>query len=232
MPKLRGTIEPFWIDVTTTHLEGSADFYASLFGWSSNPTPDPREPGYQVLGRPERPALAGIDPVPVAGPPVEWAVFLRVPDLAAAEHSIANHGGRISQSHIDFLGWGAMSIVTDPWGADLCLVETSTWTGLSDGRCTHPGDPLGAMLCSPEREEAGRWYGTVLGIEIDAHPSTTMSRWLPILLGPAANDVTEIVGTLGGEVLREEIGHGARLVADPAGARFALLAGAGDAASR
>jgi len=196
---------PFWVDVTTTDLPRSANFYASLFGWSATSTPDPRDPGYQLLGRPGRPEVAGIDPVPAPGPPVEWAVFFRTPSLAEAEAAVGRRGGQVVKSGIDFLGWGVMTMVADPWGASLCLVESTEWTGLAPGDSAEAGDPVGAVLHCPDPAAARRWYDSTLDVRAAATPATGPARWYPVLRGPGAAE-------------------GDRLVSDPLGARFVLRA--------
>ena len=106
-------------------------------------------------------------------------------------------------------------MVRDPWGASLCLIETTTWTGITnaaEGAQQAAGDPTGCLLAAPAPAEAERWYADTLDVRIRTGSLGHQSRWFPVF---AAADGEDRGVEVGGDP-----GH--RLVTDPLGAQFVV----------
>jgi predicted enzyme related to lactoylglutathione lyase len=108
-----------WNDLVTPDPDAAADFYASLFGWTTMEIPD--SGGYKVIRNGER-SNGGIPPRQ-EGAPTAWLPYFGHADVDAAAARIGELGGRVLAGPMD-IGMGRIAGIADPQGAVFAL-----WTG-------------------------------------------------------------------------------------------------------
>jgi hypothetical protein len=107
---------PIWIELYSRDPEGSARFYAELFGWTTEPSAD--ENGRYTSCRLKGSLLAGINPADIgAGSPEGWLVYLASPDACATTAAALTHGGELLIEPLAIGTLGTMALVADPGDA-------------------------------------------------------------------------------------------------------------------
>ena len=149
---------PCWVDLTTTDVERSRDFYGRLFGWSAD-EPQEQYGGYFTFRR---------DDVPVAGcmasrgqGPDHWSVYLATDDAAATHASALAAGGHSLTDAMTVGELGTMALLTDPTGATVGLWQADQFQGITV--LAEQGAPSWFELSTPEYEPALDFYRKVFG---------------------------------------------------------------------
>jgi len=107
---------PIWIELYSRDPEGSARFYADLFGWTTESSPD--EQGRYISCSLKGSVLAGINPADVgSGSPEGWLVYLASPDAPATTAAAETHGGEVLVEPVEIGNLGTMALVADPGDA-------------------------------------------------------------------------------------------------------------------
>jgi predicted enzyme related to lactoylglutathione lyase len=160
-----------WRDLLTHDLEGSKQFYGTLFGWEFESIG--REAGFgsdsvYTLIRHNGKLIGGmIDTVAMNGRDdiSQWIVAMSVADIDAAVARFAAAGSEIVTSPTDLQRRGRLAVVRDPEGALLALLQT------------RDGDPadsepeidgfLWDELWTTDIDKATELYGSVAGLQAD-----------------------------------------------------------------
>lgn len=135
---------PVWIDLGTTSIDTSREFYRELFGWNFTST-GPDFGRYEMID-------AG---VPVGGlglnmnpdgeldetMPVWWTVYLKAEDADATVAAVIENGGTVFMPPMAIGDMGRMAIVAAPSGAAFGLWESgaSTVSTPADDPAPRPG---------------------------------------------------------------------------------------------
>ena len=190
---------PTWLDLGTTDLEKSMDFYRELFGWNFTST-GPEFGNYQMID-------AG---VPVGGLglnmdmegnldeslPVWWTIYLKVADIDATLEAVTTNGGTVFVPPMAIGDMGKMAIVAAPSGAAFGLWESGTFDGFDTQG--NPGTSTWFESMTKDFDADSALYAAVLGwdnapmgpdegdaVETDETPDN-MGRYVTNFAGEAA----------------------------------------------
>ena len=118
--------KPAWVDLGTHDAEGARAFYATLFGWDIQVSPDPQYGGYgRALLHGQD--VAGIGPAMSPEPPTMW----RCPSDRRCRRPLGQGhrtGGHVLMAPFDVGDQGRMAVFADPGGAVI-----SAWQPISMG---------------------------------------------------------------------------------------------------
>lgn len=245
---------PCWIDLQTSDVARSQEFYRQLFGWVAE-DPDPDFGGYRNF-------LA--DGVPVAGcmasdsqAPVTdiWSVYLATDDTAKTLDVASQHGGQVVVPAMQVGDLGTMGFLMDAGHAGVGLWQPDGFPGF--GVLGEPGTPSWFELQTRDFEAAVTFYEAVFGWQthpvghdpdfrysrfqdpegqegyagiMDASsflPDSLPAHWSVYFGVDDADVALQHVVDLGGAVLKgvQETPYGRLATAvDPTGARFKLVA--------
>lgn len=188
---------PTWIDLGTTDLQRSMDFYRELFGWNFTGT-GPDFGNYQMIdvGVP----VGGLGPN--VGPdgqldesmPVWWTVYLKVEDVDATLAAVSEHGGTVFVPPMQIGDMGRMAIVAAPSGAAFGIWQDGTFSGFdTEGR---PGTSTWFETLTKDFDADAEFYQAVLGWEnapmgeepgeADPEAPDNMGRYVTNFAGEAA----------------------------------------------
>ena len=149
-----------WNDLVTQDVERAKSFYGALFGWTF--AADDRYT--QVLR--DGTAIAGL--VSAADPKrrSEWVGNLSVTDVDRAAALVREHGGVVERKPVDAPDRGRLAVVSDPEGALVLLVRTSS----GDPPDAEPpvGDWLWRELWTHDPGAATRFYAELVGYELES----------------------------------------------------------------
>ncbi len=242
--------KPAWVDLSSSDPGASRDFYATLFGWDIQVSPDPQYGGYataQIGGK----DVAGIGPTMAPGAPTAWMVYIGTADAEALAAEVAAAGGTVLMAPFDVGEQGRMAVFRDPAGAVISAWQPKAMGGFqAEGANTFGWAELNARgvdRAVPFYEKAFGWtprtsdmpggsayteflvggHSIAGGQEMNAMvPAEVPSYWM------AYFSVEDVDGTFrrvleagGREMLAPMDFPGGRfaIVADPQGAAFGLL---------
>ena len=115
--------EPSWIELLTTDAPAALAFYQPIFGWELFEAIDMGPMGkYHEFKRGSR-MIGGMmnQPKEMAQVPPHWAIYVRVPDIKAAEERVKANGGQILNGPMEVPGGDWILTAMDPWGATFSL---------------------------------------------------------------------------------------------------------------
>lgn len=157
---------PVWIDLGTTDLETSKDFYRELFGWNFTST-GPDFGGYEMIDAGVPVGGLGLNMTGTGEPdpslPVAWTVYLKVTDLDAALAAVSANAGTVFVPPMAVGDMGRMAIVGAPSGAALGLWEPGTFDGFDTE--PRPGTPAWFESLTKDFDADAAFYAAVLGWE-------------------------------------------------------------------
>lgn len=176
---------PCWIDLETPDIDASLAFYEALFGWAFTSKLPPGAPGSYIVA-----SLDGTDATALAaiatpdatdgstGAGAVWNTYLAVDDVDAAAATVGELGGTVV-SPPETVGppgaaAGRMARILDPQGVPGRLWQAGSRLGaqLTNG----PGMWNFSNLLTPDLDAAERFYGTLLGWELDPQLAAGMAR--------------------------------------------------------
>ena len=243
---------PCWIDLMSSDVERSKDFYAQVLGWKVD---DPGEEfgGYFNFTKDGALVAGGMASQP-DGPSDVWSVYLRVEDAAATTQAATAKGGGIIVEPMEVMDLGSFAVVTDPGGAAIGMWQPGAHKGF--GVVGEPGAPSWFELHTRDYQAALDFYRDVFGWQTRTEGDSDDFRYTTMVVGeeqqagvmdaasflpegmPAhwsvyfgvedTDKAVEQIVALGGKILTpaEDTPYG-RLatVSDPNGAAFKLVAG-------
>jgi predicted enzyme related to lactoylglutathione lyase len=231
-------------------MAATQEFYGSLFGWEFVPGPQPLGPYVRALlgGR----DVAGIGQLPPDRQlPIAWTPYLASDDIDLTAESVRLCGGTVGVGPLDAGAAGRLVIGSDPSGAVFGVWQAAAHLGTSVAGV--PGTPAWHELLTFETVSVTKFYETVFGCEGEpvvsadfdyvtlhsggrpvaglhgvghALPRDRGPHWMTYFEVADATAATRLLVDLGGYVLQppHDSPHGrVAMVADPEGARFALI---------
>jgi predicted enzyme related to lactoylglutathione lyase len=117
--------KPAWVELMSSDAAASRDFYARLFGWQVEVTPDPQYGGYAIAQIGDQ-QVGGIGPHMQPGQPTVWGLYIGTDDVDALAGKVQAAGGTVVAPPFDVGDQGRMAAFQDPVGAFF-----SGWQGLA-----------------------------------------------------------------------------------------------------
>ncbi|MCQ4193532.1 VOC family protein [Streptomyces parvulus] len=241
---------PCWVSLMVHGPAATHDFYGALFGWEFRPGPQQLGPyaralldGYEVAGIGQLP--------PDRQLPIAWTPYFASADVNRTAETVRLCGGTVGVGPLDAGEAGRLAIASDPSGAVFGVWQAAAHLGTAVTGV--PGTPVWNELTTFETAGVAKFYQTVFGFELEpeaadgsdyvtlrldgrqvaglrgvgsALPRDRGPHWVTYFEVADADASLERLVGLGGHVV-EPVRESARgrlaMVADPEGARFALL---------
>jgi len=154
---------PCWVDVSSTELDRTVDFYTQLFGWEAQRDPRPEAGGYTMFTQRGK-NVAAASPAP-EGMPSVWTTYLATDDVDAAAAKAREAGGNVMVEPFDVFDAGRMTVVQDPTGAVFGVWQAGAHHGSE--LANEPGSFNWNELNTRDVAAATRFYEAVFGVEVD-----------------------------------------------------------------
>lgn len=121
---------PCWIDLMTSNMAKSQEFYTALFGWTYETGDEEKYGGYTMAYKDGK-SVAGLmqSQEDGQGYPDMWSTYLRVDDIDAAVASAKDAGAISYMDPMEVPEQGKMAMLGDPGGASIGLWEFGGHTG-------------------------------------------------------------------------------------------------------
>jgi uncharacterized protein len=241
-----------WMELSTRDQDAAKEFYAALFGWSSNDTPM-GDDAYYSIQLLDGKSVAAITPQPQqqrdAGVASAWNSYVSVDSADAVAQRAKELGADVHAPPFDVFTAGRMAVIRDPQGAYFMLWQPGENFGAQ--LVNAPGALVWNELQSPDLDASVAFYSELFGWDAQDMPGMA-ERYVGVKNGEANNGgmraltspappswlayfgVEDIeralaqVNELGGATLAGPIDiqmANIAVVADPQGAVFALYAG-------
>jgi uncharacterized protein len=163
---------PCWADIWTDDPEGGRAFYAGLFGWEWEVSPDPAFGGYSIaLLRGKR--VVGLSPKMDPSQPTAWVTYLAVDDADAFAAAVPGAGGTVVGPPMGIADQGRMALATDPAGAFFGVWQQATHRGSE--LVDEPGTVVWNELVAPDIDKDGEFYRATLGLGLEDMAGTDPS---------------------------------------------------------
>jgi predicted enzyme related to lactoylglutathione lyase len=157
-----------WIELSTTDQNAAKNFYTSLFGWSVVDSPMGPDDFYSIFkldGRDTGAACTLRKDQRDQGVPPHWMLYIAVNSADEAATKAAQLGGKVLAPAFDVLDVGRMAILQDPTGANFCVWQAKSPSGIGIGG---DGTLCWADLSTPDPKRAAEFYSGLLGWQIIA----------------------------------------------------------------
>ena len=148
-----------WHDLLTDTPDETMAFYGGLFGWTFEPLGVPganytliRHRGRLIGGMVDQNRLATSADIS------QWVVVLSVADVARATQTLADAGGTVFTPPTSLGGRGIISVVADPQGAVLALLQTDGQDPSDTGAEAPVGGFLWDELWASDAADAAAFY--------------------------------------------------------------------------
>jgi predicted enzyme related to lactoylglutathione lyase len=111
------------VELNTTDVKKSKDFYSKLFEWKLEDMPSPG--GEYTMIRVGEGTGGGMMKNPIPGAPSFWLAYVLVDDIQASTKKAKSLGANVMKDVTDIPGYGAFSVLADPTGAHFALWKPS-----------------------------------------------------------------------------------------------------------
>ncbi|TDC56023.1 VOC family protein [Actinomadura sp. KC345] len=181
MPEMNGFPPGFasWVELASSDLEASRDFYCELFGWYVYTLTAAEVGDYDVftLGDVQGPEIGGMFGLADGSQRSAWTIFFRTDDLPARLDAVREAGGQVLVEPMNVADLGRMAQCVDSQGADFALWVPYNLKGA--GVVDEPSAMCWVELACPDIDEARRFYGHVFGWKAVDRPYTapTYTNW-------------------------------------------------------
>ena len=173
---------PCWIDLLTSDMKKSREFYTALFGWSYDVGDEEKYGGYTMAFKDGK-SVAGLMQSREDGDgyPDMWTTYLRVDDIAATIGAAKSAGAMVYMEPMDVPEQGKMAMLGDPSGASIGLWEFGGHTGFQ----LHEENGAAAWheLHSKDYAAAVSFYRDVFGLDTSVMSDSPEFRYTNLVEG-------------------------------------------------
>jgi uncharacterized protein len=155
---------PCWVDVSSTDLDRSVDFYTKLFGWEAQRDARPEAGGYTMFTLRGK-YVAAASSTWQEGMPSVWTTYLASDDVDTTTARAREAGGNVMMDPFDVFDAGRMTVIQDPAGAVFGVWQAGRHHGSQ--LANEPGSFNWNELNTHDLTKAGRFYEAVFGVDID-----------------------------------------------------------------
>jgi hypothetical protein len=165
---------PCWVDLTSSDLEASKDFYAGLLGWTY--AVGGADLGGYVTALSDGHAVAGmVGRPPAEGAPNAWTTYISTEDIAATTVAASAAGAIVVVPPRRVGAIGVVGLVLDPAGALVGLWQPGVHLGFS--KYNEPGSVTWDEHHSKNFAASTAFYATVFGWTMDKTSDTDQFRY-------------------------------------------------------
>jgi len=237
-----------WHDLFTNDVSSSKEFYSKLFNWEFEDDDEANSIFTLIKFNGKR--IGGIVDINQLKQEVKrprWLAYISVPDVAAAVKEIESKGGFIFADTRELRNRGTIAIFSDPQGAPLALLESSSGDPIDAEPKT--GEWLWNELWTSDTKAAIKFYSNLVGYESDLVDSesdvdyTVLRKedklragvfkmpleehpdWLPYIAVEDPEATIKLAEQLGATILMNTetiTGDKSAVIADPTGAVFSI----------
>jgi len=244
---------PCWVDIGTADVDAARAFYSAVFGWDIPPG-DEEFGGYTMASLGGK-LICGFGPQQNPGPPY-WTTYVAVADVADAAAKVTAAGGQVLAPPMEVATAGQMAVFMDTQGAAFAVWQAGEHIGSQ--LVNEPGALCWNELNARDTDQALAFYPQVFGWvprtstdgpfpytewQLDGEsiaammpmapqvPAEVPSFWMTYFAVADTDATLAKITELGGAVMMPPmdipVGRFA-VVADPAGAAFAVIALSGE----
>ena len=173
---------PCWIDLLTSDVEKSKEFYTALFGWSYEVGDQDKYGGYAMAFKDGK-SVAGLMPNPEngQGSPDMWTTYFRVENIAESMETAKNAGAIAYMDPMEVPAQGKMAMLGDPGGASIGMWEFGGHTGFSAHE--ESGAAAWHELHTKDYNAAVHFYTDVFGLKASVMSDTPEFRYTNLVDG-------------------------------------------------
>jgi predicted enzyme related to lactoylglutathione lyase len=154
---------PCWVDVASTDLDRTVEFYPALFGWEAHRTPEPEAGGYTMFTLRNLPVAAAAPAW--EGTPSAWQTYIWTDDAAACTLRVREAGGAVVTEPLDVFDAGRMAVYRDPTGAQFAAWQRGRHAGAEIR--DEPGTLTWNECHTTDADAAERFYRAVFRYDVD-----------------------------------------------------------------
>ena len=171
---------PCWVDLMTSDIVRSRDFYTGLFGWTAE-EPAADFGGYFNFTRQGVRVAGCMSTSPGSGMPDTWSVYLATDDARKTVDAAAANGAQVVVPAMDVGDLGTMAVLTDPGGAGIGLWQPGLHPGFVV--TAEPGAPSWFELHTRDCEGALAFYSNVFRWDTRVASDTAEFRYTTLIHG-------------------------------------------------
>lgn len=174
---------PCWVDLSSTDIGISKQFYSRLFGWELDAMDAGQGMTYYMAKLRGRYVAGMMQQMPDApeGMPSYWANYLAVDSVdQAAERAVAAGGSIMVPPDAVPNGSGRMFFATDPTGAQIGFWEAGSHPG--SGLVNEPGTMIWNELQTDDVPGAVSFYEAVTGCTSNTRPAGDLQRYTELVV--------------------------------------------------
>lgn len=172
---------PCWIDLLSSDIGRSREFYTHLFGWTAGEASE-EFGGYFMFFRDGEPVAGAMPGQPGVDVMDQWGIYLHVDDARKTLDLALASGAQASQPAVDIADLGTSAVITDPNGARIGIWQANTFAGFGGVRPL-PGAPGWVELHTRDYDKSVAFYRAVFGW--DTHTASDTPEFRYTTLGPA-----------------------------------------------
>lgn len=158
-----------WVDLSSTDMERSKEFYGELFGWTYVDLPLSEGMSYTQFML-DGAKVAGMGPVmpdmAAAGMPSVWNSYVLTADADAVVNRAQAAGGSVLMPAMTVMDQGRMAMIADPAGAAVGIWQPASHEGAEVFNV--PGSVTWNELQSRDAESVKQFYSDTFGWQWEA----------------------------------------------------------------
>ncbi len=156
---------PCWVDVMTTDVDASKQFYGQLFGWDAEDQFDDQGNRVYVMFSKAGRSTAGMAEMApqqrASGMPPVWSTYIATDDADKTASRVSELGGTVIMPPMDVMSAGRMLVTQDPTGAFISFWQAGEHKGAALANA--PGSFGWNELQTRDTAAAEQFYTDLIG---------------------------------------------------------------------
>jgi predicted enzyme related to lactoylglutathione lyase len=174
---------PCWIDLLSSDLDRSQEFYGAVFGWTFE-SAGPEYGGYVTASKDGHVVAGLMGNDPQFRSPDGWTSYLHTPDINATLRAATAAGATACAEPMEIKDKGHMALLADPTGASIGLWQPTGHQGFN--LVNEAGAPVYHQLTTRDYAKALDFYREVFGWQTETVSDTDEFRYSTAVFDGAA----------------------------------------------